>query len=570
MMKGANVVVPMSSVRVELGWQSGQGIPDADASALLLVSGKVRSDNDFVFYNQPNHPSGAVRHEGKRQGPTVTDTLAVNLAQVEPQIDTIVIAASADGGTFGQFHGLYVRVFDAVSGAEAARFDSPGASSETAFVLGELYRRQGAWKFRAVGQGYATGLAGLATDFGISVDDAGTGQQSSAPSYAPPQPSTPPPAPQHTPPPAPQHTPPPAPQHTPTPQQPYTPPPAPQQQYAPPPAPQQQYAPPPAPQQQYAPPPAPQQQYVPPPAPQQPYTPPATTHTAPAPAQQQYAAPPPYPPAAPPGFPPNPISQPYPASPTPQPYPPTPQPYAPNPAPQPYAPPTTPDQFTPSPAGSASTGAPVNLGKVSLTKESPTVSLTKHGATAGTMRVNLNWTVAHTGGGGLFGRKRASSLDLDLCCFFELADGRIGSVRALDRSFGALDRPPFIRLDQDDRTGGSATGENLDINLDYTAQFRRILVFASIYEGANNFQGVQSTATLYPRNSPPIEMIISGCNDDSRDVILAHIENVDGELIVRRDGTFIRPPTGRPGSGVREIARIYNWGFEFKATRGKD
>ncbi|WP_433685541.1 TerD family protein [Nocardia sp. CA-119907] len=538
MMKGANVVVSMSSVRVELGWQSGQGVPDADASALLLVSGKVRSDNDFVFYNQPNHPSGAVRHEGKRQGPTVTDTLAVDLAQVEPQIDTIVIAASADGGTFGQFRGLYVRVFDAVSGAEAARFDSPGASSETAFVLGELYRRQGAWKFRAVGQGYATGLAGLATDFGISVDDAGTGQQSSAPSYAPPQqPSTPAPAPQ----------------------QPYTPRAATQQQYAPPPTPQP-----------YTPPPPPQQQHVPPPTPQQPYVPPATPYTAPA--QQQYGAPPPYPPPAPPGFPPNPVSQPYPASPTSQPYPPdpTPQPYAPNPASQPYPPPTMPNQFTAPPAGSASTGAPVNLGKVSLTKESPTVSLTKHGATAGTMRVNLNWTTAQTGGGGLFGRKRASSLDLDLCCFFELADGRIGSVRALDRSFGALDRPPFIRLDQDDRTGGSATGENLDINLDYTAQFRRILVFASIYEGANNFQGVQSTATLYPRNSSPIEMIIGGCHDDSRDVILAHIENVNGELIVRRDGTFIRPPAGRPGGGIREIARIYNWAFEFKATRGKD
>src|SRR6476469_10417711 len=124
MMKGANVAVPMSSVRVELGWQSGPGVPHADASALLLVSGKVRSDSDFVFYNQPNHPSGAVRHEGKRPGPTVIDTLSVNLAPVESPIDTIVIAASADGGTFGQFHGLYVRVLDAVSGAEAARFDS--------------------------------------------------------------------------------------------------------------------------------------------------------------------------------------------------------------------------------------------------------------------------------------------------------------------------------------------------------------------------------------------------------------------------------------------------------------
>jgi tellurite resistance protein TerA len=187
------------------------------------------------------------------------------------------------------------------------------------------------------------------------------------------------------------------------------------------------------------------------------------------------------------------------------------------------------------------------------------------------MRVNLNWTTAAPqSGGGLFGRKRGGGrLDLDLCCFFELADGRIGSVRALDRSFGALDRPPFIKLDQDDRTGSSTTGENLDINLDFTAQFRRILVFASIYEGATDFRGVQATATLYPVNSLPIEMTMDGCTDNSRDVVLAHIENLNGEFVVRRDGTFIRPPGGRPGSGIREIAQMYGWGFEFQASSGK-
>ncbi|WP_241683061.1 TerD family protein [Actinomadura sp. J1-007] len=159
--KGANTPVPVPSVRVELGWQGGPGVPDADASALLLAeTGRVRSDDDFVFYNQPAHSSGAVRHEGKQQGPTVLDVLAVDLARVEPGIDRIVIAASSDGGTFGQFQGLYVRVVDAAAGTEVARFDSSGATTETAFVLGELYRRQGAWKFRAVGQGYDTGLAG--------------------------------------------------------------------------------------------------------------------------------------------------------------------------------------------------------------------------------------------------------------------------------------------------------------------------------------------------------------------------------------------------------------------------
>ncbi|KUL55723.1 Tellurium resistance [Streptomyces violaceusniger] len=191
MRKGGNTPVPASAVRIELGWRAGPGAPDVDASALLLMSGKVRSDGDFVFYNQAAHSSGAVRHEGKRtMGDTVTDTLSVDLARVESAIDTVVLAASADGGTFGQVPGLHIRVLDAAGGAELARFDSEDATVETAFVLGELYRRQGAWKFRAVGQGYESGLAGLATDFGISVDEP---PQTPAPPAAPvPAPAAPP------------------------------------------------------------------------------------------------------------------------------------------------------------------------------------------------------------------------------------------------------------------------------------------------------------------------------------------------------------------------------------------
>jgi tellurite resistance protein TerA len=113
-----------------------------------------------------------VRHEGKRgDGGQVTDTLFVDLARVEGAIETVVLAASADGGTFGQVPGLYVRVLDAGQGTEIARFDSKDATVETAFVLGEFYRRQGAWKFRAVGQGYSSGLEGLAKDYGITVDE---------------------------------------------------------------------------------------------------------------------------------------------------------------------------------------------------------------------------------------------------------------------------------------------------------------------------------------------------------------------------------------------------------------
>ncbi|WP_043731908.1 TerD family protein [Streptomyces zinciresistens] len=191
MSKGSNVPVPTTALRVELGRRSGPGVPDADASALLLVGGKVRSDADFVFYNQAAHSSGAVRHEGKREtGGTVTDTLFVDLARVEPAVETVILAASADGGTFGQVPGLHIEVKDAARGATVARFDSTGATVETAFVLGEFYRRQGAWKFRAVGQGYDTGLHGLATDYGITVDEP---QQPAPPApAAPPPPAAPP------------------------------------------------------------------------------------------------------------------------------------------------------------------------------------------------------------------------------------------------------------------------------------------------------------------------------------------------------------------------------------------
>ncbi|MEV1006277.1 VWA domain-containing protein [Streptomyces sp. NPDC049881] len=170
MAKGANIPVAATCVRAVLSWADLPDAPDADASALLLTAdGKVRGDDDFVFYNQPAHPSGAVRHAGKHAG---ADAVEIDLAALEPAVTRVVLAASADGGTFGRFRELRMRLLDAGSGAELAVFEM-AATSETAFVSGELYLRDGRWKFRAVGQGYDSGLAGLAVDFGISVDDTG-------------------------------------------------------------------------------------------------------------------------------------------------------------------------------------------------------------------------------------------------------------------------------------------------------------------------------------------------------------------------------------------------------------
>lgn len=201
--KGANIAVDSPAVRVVLVWSAGSGVPEVDASALLLTSdGRVRDDGDFVFYNQPRHTSGAVRHLGKRSDPGgdaggTSDAVEVDLRSVEPAVERIVLCASADGGTFGRVPGLSLRLLDTGTGTELARFDIT-AGPETALVGGELYRRQGKWKFRAVGQGYATGLAGLATDFGITVDDA---PPTEAPTPAP-GPSAPAAAPASTAPPA--------------------------------------------------------------------------------------------------------------------------------------------------------------------------------------------------------------------------------------------------------------------------------------------------------------------------------------------------------------------------------
>ncbi|MFJ9599218.1 TerD family protein [Streptomyces althioticus] len=423
MPKGSNTPVPATALRVDVGWRSGPGVPDADASALLLAGGKVRSDADFVFYNQPAHASGAVRHEGKRQdGGRVTDTLLVDLTRVEPGIETVVLAASCDGGTFGQVPDLSIEVKDAAHGTVAARFDSTGATTETAFVLGEFYRRQGAWKFRAVGQGYSSGLEGLATDYGITVDE-------------------------------PQHAAPPA----------------------------------------------------------APVAPPA--------------------PAAPPVAPPVTVPQ---------------------PPPPPAAPP-----------------APVRLSKVTLTKAAPSVSLTKQGGTSGSLHVNLNWEVRKqfSGWAAKLGRPVAmhADLDLDLCALWELTDGRKGVVQALGNAFGSLHQSPFIHLDGDDRTGASASGENLTVNLDHKHQFRRILVFVTIYEGARSFADLHATVTLRPQHGAPIDFSLDECTVPSTVCALALITNNGGDLVVQREARYLVPERGV--SPQRTVDHAYGWGMNWTPGR---
>jgi len=180
MLKGSNVPLDATAVRAVLRWTPGRGVPDVDASALLLgLDGHVRSDEDFVFYNQPRHPSGKVWRLGKKRvneglAEGLTDTIQSDLVGVDNGVGRILLVASADGVTFDRVSALRILLYDAVLGdAEpVAYFDiKPQTGEETALVCGELYRRGEGWKFRALGEGYTNGLQGLASDYGISVDE---------------------------------------------------------------------------------------------------------------------------------------------------------------------------------------------------------------------------------------------------------------------------------------------------------------------------------------------------------------------------------------------------------------
>ncbi|MER6283609.1 TerD family protein [Streptomyces sviceus] len=191
MLKGSNVPLEATTVRAVLRWAPGQGVPVVDASALLLgPDGRVRSDEDFVFYNQPRHPSGKVWLLGKKrvaEGPT--DTIQTDLAGVEPDVSQILLVASTDDtsaedATFGRVQGLCILLYDAsvADGEPLVSFDiKPETGRETALICGELYRRGEGWKFRALGEGYVEGLQGLATDYGIVVDESDSAETPSQP-----------------------------------------------------------------------------------------------------------------------------------------------------------------------------------------------------------------------------------------------------------------------------------------------------------------------------------------------------------------------------------------------------
>lgn len=398
--KGENVPLPTTAVQVEFARGAGAGIPRADLCVLLLADGAARGPDDLVHAAAPADRSGAVRLAGSAaSGATVTDTLSVDLASLEPAVTSVLIAARADGGPIGSVPGLDLRV--TAGGSEAARFDCAGASSETAYVLGECYRRGGGWKFRAVGQGYDTGFGALAAAYGLVTGDLPAGATAVVPAPAP----------------------------------------------------------------------------------------------------------------------------------------------APRPATAPVA-------------------ANVRLTKVTLTKEAPAVSLTKQGGSSGALRVNLSWQADPGRSAGPFSK---GGVDLDLCALFELSDGSKGVVQALGGAFGSLQQPPFLQLDGDDRSGAGEAGENLTVNLDHTANFRRILVFVTIYAGARSFAGLHATVTLRPEHGAPIDFALDECTVQSNVCALALVTREGDDLVVRREARYLVPRRGV--SPQRTVDYAYGWGLNWRPGR---
>jgi tellurium resistance protein TerD len=185
--KGGNVSLTkeapgLTAVLVGLGWDvrttTGADF-DLDASALMVgTSGKILSDAHFIFFNNLTSPDGSVEHTGDNltgEGEGDDEVIKVNLQGVPQEVDKVVVTVSiydaeARGQSFGQVRNAYIRVVNQAGEAELTRYDlSEDASTETAMVFGELYRNGPEWKFRAVGQGYSTGLRGIAQDYGVNV-----------------------------------------------------------------------------------------------------------------------------------------------------------------------------------------------------------------------------------------------------------------------------------------------------------------------------------------------------------------------------------------------------------------
>ncbi|MFD0360522.1 Tellurium resistance [Nocardia sp. GCM10030253] len=191
------------------------------------------------------------------------------------------------------------------------------------------------------------------------------------------------------------------------------------------------------------------------------------------------------------------------------------------------------------------------LPKVKLSKATPSTTLTKPGDQHGILRVNLNWS---TGSKGFF--RKTKPVDLDLGCLYELSNGAKGVVQAIGKNFGALESEPYIFLDGDDRSGAASAGENMHINLGRPELFRRILIFAVIYDGVPNWAAADGVVTLFPTSGPQIEVRLDSPVSGARSCAVALLQNQGTGITVHREVHYV-------DGAQRAIDEAYRWGMDW-------
>jgi tellurite resistance protein TerA len=398
MQAGQNTALSGGQISIGINIQPTVSGLDLDTSAFLLTdAGKVMSDAGMVFYGQPKSSDGSVAVDAGAK------RFSIDLSRVPANITRIAIALTIDQGLkrgqrFAQVNNV---VLEVTGGGEPLRF-APEVKqmSETALILGEVYQRNGQWKFRAVGQGFNGGLGPLARHFGVDISD---DPDAAAPAAA-------------------------------------------------------------------------------------------------------------------------------------------------------AAPPTPRSAPTPTPS--------VNLAKITLEKRKP-ISLQKEGGKFGEIVINLNWSrpaTSKTGGlGNLFGRNKGGSggVDLDLGCMLEHRNGLKGVIQALGNTFGALREPPYVQLMGDDRTGDSTAGEFLHINGDQWSQFKRVLIFAFIYEGAPNWAAAEGVVTIKMPGQPELEARMDSHDSAKGMCAIALLENEGDSIRASKLVEYF--------SDHEEMDRQYGFGFRWKA-----
>ncbi len=204
--------------------------------------------------------------------------------------------------------------------------------------------------------------------------------------------------------------------------------------------------------------------------------------------------------------------------------------------------------------------ASVNLSKITLDKRGNSVSLDKRdNAAHGEILINLKWMMRAGVKKGFFGGSQPNNIDLDLGCLYELRDGSKSVVQALGNVFGDLRKPPYIALDADDRSGASASGENLRINGQHWDEIKRVLVFAFIYEGAPNWAEANAVISLRTPGQPEIEVRLDSQSNNLPMCAIALLENQGGSVQITKLVDYYR---GHP-----DVDKAHRWGLEW--VRGR-